>query len=207
MALWRRGTTEETAAVPGQRSEPALPPDAGRDEAAPAVGQQAPGQQAPGGVQGGQEPQAPVTPAPGDTPTVPTEPVRPDASRPDAATPGQPGQPGQPESREPGKPQDHKLRHTRLSGAWAAVVAGAVVLILLLIFILQNSNTVQVNYLGAHGHLGLGVALLFAAVAGILLTALAGSARIMQLRGTARKHRRTEVKAAKADAKAAKAGR
>ncbi|WP_021596374.1 MULTISPECIES: hypothetical protein [Actinomadura] len=36
------------------------------------------------------------------------------------------------------------------------------------------------------------LALLLAAVAGILLTALAGSAQIMQLRATARKHRRAD---------------
>lgn len=42
------------------------------------------------------------------------------------------------------------------------------------------------------------MALLLAAVAGILLTALAGSARIMQLRATARKHRRAHHRAVKA---------
>jgi uncharacterized integral membrane protein len=39
------------------------------------------------------------------------------------------------------------------------------------------------------------VSLLLAAVAGILLVALAGSARIMQLHATARKHRRAHEKA------------
>ncbi|MGW7240591.1 lipopolysaccharide assembly protein LapA domain-containing protein, partial [Streptomyces sp. NPDC054804] len=48
----------------------------------------------------------------------------------------------------------------------------------------------DVSYFGAHGHVPLRVALLPAAVAGILLTALAGSAQIMQLRATARKQRR-----------------
>ena len=38
----------------------------------------------------------------------------------------------------------------------------AVVLLLLLIFILQNGTQVSVSYLGAHGHLPLGVALLLA---------------------------------------------
>jgi uncharacterized integral membrane protein len=41
----------------------------------------------------------------------------------------------------------------------------------------------------------LGVSLLLAAVAGILLVALAGSARMMQLRATARRHRRAHEKA------------
>ena len=72
---------------------------------------------------------------------------------------------------------------------WFAAASFAVVLVLLLIFILQNSRKVQISYLGAHGHLPLGVALLFAAVLGILLVAIPGTARIIQLRITARRHR------------------
>ena len=86
----------------------------------------------------------------------------------------------------------HKIRRTRISGLWAAVACFAVVLLLLLIFIVQNSRTVEVSYLGAHGHLPLGAALLLAAVCGILLVALAGSARIIQLRRTARRHRQDD---------------
>jgi len=41
-------------------------------------------------------------------------------------------------------------------------------------------------------------------VAGILLVALAGSARIMQLRATARKHRRADARAIKAEAREAR---
>ncbi|WP_165484676.1 hypothetical protein [Streptomyces kasugaensis] len=44
------------------------------------------------------------------------------------------------------------------------------------------------------------MALLLAAVTGILLTAPAGSARIMQLRATARKHCRADHRAVKAEA-------
>jgi uncharacterized integral membrane protein len=99
-------------------------------------------------------------------------------------------------------PADHKIRHTRLSGTWMAVVLFAVILVLLLIFILQNGHTVDVSYMGAHGHLPLGVALLLAAVAGVLLTAMAGSARIMQLRATARKHRKADEQALKNEAQA-----
>jgi uncharacterized integral membrane protein len=58
---------------------------------------------------------------------------------------------------------------------------------------------VDASNFGAHGHVPLRVALLLAAVAGILLTALAGSARIM--RATARKHRRADHRAVKAEAK------
>jgi len=76
----------------------------------------------------------------------------------------------------------------------------AVVLLLLLIFILQNGDEVSVSYLGAHGHLPLGVALLLAAVCGVLLVVLAGAARISQLRAVNRRHRRADAKRAKAAA-------
>jgi uncharacterized integral membrane protein len=78
-----------------------------------------------------------------------------------------------------------------------AVGCFAVILLLLLIFILQNSQKVDISYMGAHGHLPLGVALLFAAVLGVILVVLAGTARISQLRATARRHRRVDAKRAK----------
>jgi uncharacterized integral membrane protein len=85
------------------------------------------------------------------------------------------------------QPQPPSLPRTRVGGTWTAVAAFAVVLLLLLIFILQNGRSVEVGYLGAHGHLPLGVALLLAAVCGALLVTLAGGARILQLRAHARR--------------------
>jgi len=96
-----------------------------------------------------------------------------------------------------------KPKHTRISGLWVAVGFFAVILLLLLIFILQNSKTVDVSYMGAHGHLPLGVALLLAAVCGVLLVVLAGAARISQLRTVARRHRRADSQRSKAANKAA----
>ena len=72
----------------------------------------------------------------------------------------------------------------------------AVILLLLLIFILQNNTDVSVSYLGMHGHLPLGVALLLAAVCGVLLVVLAGTARIGQLRATARRRRKVDAQRA-----------
>jgi uncharacterized integral membrane protein len=95
----------------------------------------------------------------------------------------------------------HRIKRTRTGGIWVAVGFFAVVLLLLLIFILQNSAEVSVSYLGMHGHLPLGVALLLAAVCGVLLVVLAGTARISQLRATARRHRRADAKRAAATAK------
>jgi len=81
-----------------------------------------------------------------------------------------------------------RIARTKISGAWVAVFIAVVGLIFLLIFILQNLTSASVHFLGANGTLPMGVAMLLAAVAGALLLALLGSARILQLRRTA--HRR-----------------
>lgn len=95
-----------------------------------------------------------------------------------------------------GRPRDrmarrgHATKRTRFGQAWVAAVLFAVVLLLLLIFILENGQQVSIGYFGAHGHLPLGVALLLAAVFGVLLVVIPGTARIIQLRTTVRRHRR-----------------
>jgi uncharacterized integral membrane protein len=90
-------------------------------------------------------------------------------------------------------PPPHRIRRTRSGSAWVAVALFAVVLLLLLIFILQNGRTVAVSFFGATGHLPLGVALLLAAVLGVLLVIIPGTVRIIQLRITARRHRRLDA--------------
>ncbi|KOX31130.1 hypothetical protein ADK67_09275 [Saccharothrix sp. NRRL B-16348] len=79
------------------------------------------------------------------------------------------------------------MKPTRISGTWVAVLASIVVLIVLLVFILQNLADATIHFLGAAGTLPLGVALLFAAIAGAILVALVGAARIMQLRRQAKR--------------------
>lgn len=79
-------------------------------------------------------------------------------------------------------------RQSRAGALRLAVIASAVVLALLLVFILQNSRSVKVSFLGLSGRLPLGVALLFAGIAGVLLVAIPGTARIWQLRRDARRH-------------------
>jgi putative membrane protein len=78
------------------------------------------------------------------------------------------------------------VRHSRLGGLWVGLIVAAVVLVLLLIFVLQNSQTVQVDYFGFSGHLPLAVAILLGVAAGALLVALPGTIRILQLRRTVR---------------------
>jgi uncharacterized integral membrane protein len=76
---------------------------------------------------------------------------------------------------------------TRTGGLWVAVGAATVVLLLLLIFILQNGSRVQINLFGANPTMPLGVALLLAAALGALLVVLIGAARVVQLRHAARR--------------------
>jgi len=71
-----------------------------------------------------------------------------------------------------------------------------VVLLLLLIFILENRREVDIAYFGAHAHIPLGVALLLAAVLGGLLVAIPAGARIIQQRRAARRRSRAAAKSA-----------
>jgi lipopolysaccharide assembly protein A len=84
-----------------------------------------------------------------------------------------------------------KVTKTRAAGAYKSLLGGAIVLALLLIFILENTRDVKVSYLGASGHLPLGVALLLAAVGGALLLGLVGTVRILQLRRRIRRRGRS----------------
>jgi lipopolysaccharide assembly protein A len=124
-----------------------------------------------------------------DAPSAPSAPPAPAAPAPGSQPPG---------SLPPGSQPlaQHKIRYTRISGLWFAVGFFAIVLLFLLIFILQNSRHVSISYLGMHGNLPLGVALLLSAVCGVLLTILAGAARISQLHAVARRHRRSDARRA-----------
>jgi uncharacterized integral membrane protein len=82
------------------------------------------------------------------------------------------------------------LRGSRTSGFWSAVVALGLVLLLLIIFIVQNTRTTRVSFLAWEGEVPVAVALLIAAVAGLFLAALAGTLRILQLRRRVRRERR-----------------
>ena len=79
-------------------------------------------------------------------------------------------------------PNGPVLPRSRAGGLWVAFILFAFVLLLLLIFVLQNGQRAEVSFFGAHGHLPIGVALLLAAIFGVLLVALPGTARIVQLR-------------------------
>ena len=88
----------------------------------------------------------------------------------------------EPESDPPQASGPDPLRRSRTSGAWVAVVGFAALLLLLVVFIAQNTQKVQVAFLGWEGQTPLAVALLAAVVTGLVVAAIAGSLRILQLR-------------------------
>jgi uncharacterized integral membrane protein len=85
-------------------------------------------------------------------------------------------------------------RRTRLSGAWTALVVGIIALLLILVFILGNLQSVELSFLMFHGHLPLAVALLFSVILGAIIVLAFGAARITQLRMVARNARRQNAK-------------
>jgi uncharacterized integral membrane protein len=70
------------------------------------------------------------------------------------------------------------------------MVVGVLALVVILVFILQNLQSVEVYFLAFHGHLPLAVALLFAMVVGAIVVLAFGGARILQLRLAAGRSRR-----------------
>jgi uncharacterized integral membrane protein len=93
----------------------------------------------------------------------------------------EPGQDVEAEKPYPGE------RQTRLSGAWTALVVGIVILVVILVFILQNLQSVEVHFLFMQGQLPLAVALLFAMILGAVVVLAFGAGRILQLRLVARR--------------------
>lgn len=122
----------------------------------------------------------PLDGMPGDERTVDLRVDTPSADQPTTPVPP-PSPPTQP------TPPAARTNRTVASGLYVGLILAALVLILLLIFILQNNVPVVINFLGWSGQLPSGVALLLAAIAGVLLVAIPASGRIMQLRRAARR--------------------
>jgi uncharacterized integral membrane protein len=86
-------------------------------------------------------------------------------------------------------PRDRAVPRTRWSAAWAGICAAALAAVLLIVFMLQNTGSVEVTFLWMHGTLPLAMALLIAAVGAAILTMVFGAGRITQLRRLARRRR------------------
>lgn len=65
---------------------------------------------------------------------------------------------------------------------WVALIIGAILLILLLVFIMQNQENVQLQLFAWEMNFPIGAGMLIAAITGALIMALVGGVRILQLR-------------------------
>jgi uncharacterized integral membrane protein len=88
----------------------------------------------------------------------------------------------------PGFNERGHVQATKVSGVWIGLIATALFVILLVIFIAQNSRRVTIHFFGWHGQFSLALTILLAAVLGVLLVAIPGSLRILQLRRALRKN-------------------
>jgi uncharacterized integral membrane protein len=86
------------------------------------------------------------------------------------------------------------VKFTRAAALWSALITGFVILILLLVFILQNTDSTTIHFFGWEWNLPVGVAILLAAVCGGLLTVAVGTARIVQLRRAAKKNLKAQAR-------------
>lgn len=103
-------------------------------------------------------------------------------AEPVATAPPQPN--GQPPAAAPRRPG----ARTRASAAWLGACLAAIILVVLIVFMLQNTGNVEVNFLWLSGSLPLAVGLLIAAVGASLLTMAVATTRITQLRRRLRQH-------------------
>jgi uncharacterized integral membrane protein len=79
---------------------------------------------------------------------------------------------------------------TRAGAAWVALIAVALLAVLLIVFLVQNTHSIEISFLWMTTSTPLAVALLVAAVGSVVLTLIVGTARITQLRRLVRKNRR-----------------
>ena len=73
-------------------------------------------------------------------------------------------------------------RRTRTGSAWVGISVGALVLVALIVFMLQNTARVEVAFLGLRGSAPLALTLLIAGIGVGLVAVIIGSMRIGQLR-------------------------
>lgn len=80
------------------------------------------------------------------------------------------------------------IEKTRTASTYVFLVVGAIVTLALLIFVVQNlNNRAEVGFLKLSYTLPVGINMLFAALAGAIVTGVVGAVRILQLRRGYRK--------------------
>lgn len=98
-----------------------------------------------------------------------------------------PAQPTPEPSPQPAAPV--RVRATRTGAAWVALAVAALLAVLLIVFLAQNTRSTEISFLWMTASTPLAVALLIAAVGSVLLTLILGTARIAQLRRLVRRQR------------------
>lgn len=88
----------------------------------------------------------------------------------------------------PGFDARGRVRATKVTGVWIGLIGTALFLILLVIFVAQNSRRVALHFFGWHGQFSLALTILLSAVIGVLLVAIPGTVRIVQLRRALRQN-------------------
>lgn len=123
-------------------------------------------------------------PEPVDGPSTQVAPVEETASAPREPQEPREHQPEEAPAPAPAKP---KVKKTAAGSMWVGLVVSAILLIVLLVFILQNQQQSELNLFGWTWNFPVGVGMLFAAILGALITALIGGWRMMDLRRQIRK--------------------
>jgi uncharacterized integral membrane protein len=94
-----------------------------------------------------------------------------------------------PAADKPSAPPAPKVPRTRAGAAWVGICTVAVTSIVLIIFMLQNTGRVEVNFLWMQGSVPLALALLVAGVGVGIVAMVIGTARMTQLRSLVRQRR------------------
>ena len=117
-------------------------------------------------------PNAPAHPTADTAPRTTTKkPAKKSAESP--ATPARPAK---------GPKQPSAVKGSFAGGTWIALIAGALLLIVLLVFIMQNQNQVDLVLFAWNFRFPAGIGFLLAAIGGALIMALVGGVRMFQLR-------------------------
>ena len=87
-------------------------------------------------------------------------------------------------------PKSANVKRRTLAGStWVSLIVGALLLILLLIFIMQNQQAVELTLFAWTFTVPAGIGVLLAAIAGALIMALVGGVRMLELRRELKKLR------------------
>lgn len=82
------------------------------------------------------------------------------------------------------------VAHTRTRAFFVGAILGSIILILLLVFILQNMESQRIQLIFWEVNLPVGVSLLIAAIAGALIVGIIGGLRSIQLSRALKKARK-----------------